>query len=307
MLNLDQFAKCVADSARGQYIPQHIAESLDWTKASGFDSYDLAILKVGPEHEFYWESWESILDNSEFTDSNGDSWKLAQGESGDVFLINAQGACETIQESIDARVEYEETHKDAGDSYGHMPSEGDSTDQMRRLSEYVESEFGVTLTNEQLDELHDSCLEQFAMVSRHGFASTPENEAFCLASYSVGEIEIDLQESTGHIAFDYGASDCDAYVTDSGLAYVSSDVSWRAEVARDDLKTKLEELIGIPCRLEGWSHGHLDARAKPIDESTWRIASENGEIAIRVFSHIAESRIAEARDSRITPVFYYEG
>lgn len=70
--------------ARGVYIPRDfvtdeyndVAES--HCAAWGIKSDDTEILAAGPEHEFYWETWDDVLDYAEFTDENGDKYQLYQ-------------------------------------------------------------------------------------------------------------------------------------------------------------------------------------------------------------------------------------
>ena len=60
----------------GIYIPKHFAENfLDW---SYIKQEDRDILESGPENELYWDAWDSILSNAEYTDSNGYKWHLIQ-------------------------------------------------------------------------------------------------------------------------------------------------------------------------------------------------------------------------------------
>jgi hypothetical protein len=54
----------VSDSC-GIYVPQVFAENFgdNW----GISGEDLAILKEGPDHEWYWETWETVLNNAKST------------------------------------------------------------------------------------------------------------------------------------------------------------------------------------------------------------------------------------------------
>lgn len=85
MFDLPRNAIYYADSARGVYIPQHFAESVNRDFLSGVNVDDLATLESGPDAEWYWESWESVLDNARLTDSAGQIWTLYQ--DGDLWLI----------------------------------------------------------------------------------------------------------------------------------------------------------------------------------------------------------------------------
>lgn len=62
----------------------------------------------------------------------------------------------------------------------------------------------------------------------------------------------------------------------------------------------------MPCRLEGWTHGHLKASALKISERLYMIASDDGAVSIHVGARLAASRLEQARASNCLPVFYYE-
>lgn len=73
--------------ARGVYIPRDFAESFrDRAKhVSGVSDVDWKILEAGPEHDDYWDTWASVLDNAVVTDENGIKHRLWQ--EGDLWLI----------------------------------------------------------------------------------------------------------------------------------------------------------------------------------------------------------------------------
>ena len=71
----------IADNHYGIYIPQHIAES-GVLAVGGIDVEDVEILKMGPDHEWYWDVWDAVLNN--FRTEKGEI--LYIGECGDVFL-----------------------------------------------------------------------------------------------------------------------------------------------------------------------------------------------------------------------------
>jgi hypothetical protein len=73
--------KLVADNHLGVYIPQFIAES-GLLSVGGIDMEDVEILLDGPDHEWYWETWDTVLNN--FRTESGEI--LYTGECGDVFL-----------------------------------------------------------------------------------------------------------------------------------------------------------------------------------------------------------------------------
>jgi hypothetical protein len=72
------------NDSRGVYIPQNFVEIYNPTHW-GFaeDDEDIATLREGPDAEWYWEAWESVLARAESTDGSGNVWLLHQ--DGDLF------------------------------------------------------------------------------------------------------------------------------------------------------------------------------------------------------------------------------
>ena len=85
MYDLPESAILYADSARGQYIPQHFAESIKREYVTGVTSEQFDILESGPDHESYWEVWCEIEQSAIVTDSAGQSFALYQ--DGDLWLV----------------------------------------------------------------------------------------------------------------------------------------------------------------------------------------------------------------------------
>ena len=87
--------------ARGQYIPRDFARSVKREAVSGIDTKDLDYLALGPggcldeatelqegeseRGEFYWDTWQTVLDNCLLTDDKGNEFKLYQ--DGDLWLV----------------------------------------------------------------------------------------------------------------------------------------------------------------------------------------------------------------------------
>lgn len=62
------------NDARGIYIPRDFAEGFDnW---QGITEEDKACLS-DPENEFYWDTWESVLNKAKF-EQDGYTWQLYQ-------------------------------------------------------------------------------------------------------------------------------------------------------------------------------------------------------------------------------------
>jgi hypothetical protein len=73
--------------AHGQYIPRDFAKSFaDRAKhVTGVSDEDWSILDAGPDHEFYWETWEDVCNDAVVTDENGN--KFGIWHDGDCWLI----------------------------------------------------------------------------------------------------------------------------------------------------------------------------------------------------------------------------
>lgn len=220
------YAHCYADSARGVYIPQHFAETVNRDMLAGVDSDDLDILAAGPGHGDYWETWESVLDNAELTDSDGVTWRLYQ--DGDLWLIAFDAARDALNEAIAWQVEYEESHQDAGDAYGHMPRESWTGDDTRRLVESLGETDDIDPRWRDIDpdRLADIALESFDM--KPGSIWGPYDGGVVIGGYPVSEIEIQLDSlGVDGIALECVKDSLDAHVS-GDFAYVSTDAAWYA-------------------------------------------------------------------------------
>jgi hypothetical protein len=71
----------------GRYIPQLWCADLDQDQAVaiGANWTDVETCMYGPDHEWYWEAWEAILDDVSMTDENGTKWILYQ--DGDLWEV----------------------------------------------------------------------------------------------------------------------------------------------------------------------------------------------------------------------------
>lgn len=70
--------------ARGIYIPRDFVQGFDLSKWSCISESDIEILQ-NPENDFYWDSWESVLNSAKFTADDGRVFTLWQ--DGDLFAI----------------------------------------------------------------------------------------------------------------------------------------------------------------------------------------------------------------------------
>lgn len=85
MFDLPESAILYADSARGVYIPQHFAESIERDCVQGVSQEQFDILERGPDHESYWAVWCEVEDSARITDSQGVTWVIYQ--DGDLWLV----------------------------------------------------------------------------------------------------------------------------------------------------------------------------------------------------------------------------
>lgn len=86
ILNPDTDVLYAVDGAHGQYVPQAFAQLYGEQSTMSVD--DKQILLTGPEHEYYWETWDTVLNNVTVT-CNDVTYNIYLGESGDVFLVRA--------------------------------------------------------------------------------------------------------------------------------------------------------------------------------------------------------------------------
>ena len=162
-----------------------------------------------------------------------------------------QYAIESINDLCDCQLEYDTRHGDAGDAYSHMPVESwceqktrDFIEELLREKfescEYVQGSgwidykpqwkvLGIDPRWKDIDTdlLADMALESFDMVA--GSIWGCFEEGIALDSYHVGEIEIELD----HLGIDVETMDliresCEAYISGTDRAYVSTDAVWYA-------------------------------------------------------------------------------
>lgn len=77
----------IVDGSYGIYVPQRFVKAYspdEWNIALD----DLRVLIAGPDHEHYWETWDDVLSKAQFTDSQGNVWRLTQ--DGDLFAYCEQ-------------------------------------------------------------------------------------------------------------------------------------------------------------------------------------------------------------------------
>lgn len=78
----------LCDSHHGVYIPQIMARRLYDAGWAGITLDDVIELESDPyESEWYWETWEGILNSAQYTDEKWIVWYLYH--DGDLFAVTA--------------------------------------------------------------------------------------------------------------------------------------------------------------------------------------------------------------------------
>jgi len=101
--------------------------------------------------------------------------------------MTTESFIERAQAMIDSAYEYETTHRDAGDNYPHMASEGDFDyhNGENRLVEYCK-EMRIDLSGIEIDRLAEDVIFWGYMMQGQAYDA---KKRFLVASYHVGEIE----------------------------------------------------------------------------------------------------------------------
>lgn len=162
---------------------------------------------------------------------------------------------EKINELMTARLEYAETHKDAGDAYTHLPREGgwDYGNGDQRLAGWMRR-VGIDPRGLEIEEISDLVLENFRM--EPGTILDPthnDDDLFLVDSFQVGEIEERVERSA--VAPDASPDEWEDAKTETDphfrgeLAYLTSDRVWYALMDRSALEGLIAEAAAEldPC------------------------------------------------------------
>jgi hypothetical protein len=241
MTNDIKQAVLFASDAMGIYIPQHFAESHNSEQWNPINPHDLAILLHGPDHEYYWDAWCDVMDAAE-TICGGSLHR-----DGDLWVVWPQMAIDTINAHCAHQLDYAESHDDAGDAYAFMVAESwCETDEFQLMRNLIGPDmqdlskdcfdFGYWVPAWEVDSmgldpdiLSDIALDIFVM--QRGSIYGPYTDGIVLGTFPVQEIEITLDElGIDGITLDIVRESCDAYINDSGYAYLTTDAVWFAVV-----------------------------------------------------------------------------
>lgn len=73
------------DGAHGIYVPQVFVGMVDRRFVKGVTNEDWNILAAGPDHEWYWETWDTFLNNAVLTSPDGQR-EYCLEQDGDLFI-----------------------------------------------------------------------------------------------------------------------------------------------------------------------------------------------------------------------------
>jgi hypothetical protein len=230
-----------ASDRRGIYIPQHFAESYNTDQWLPINSESIEALKLGPHDcEEYWDIWCEVMGNAE-TICGG-----SLHQDGDLWIVWTQLAIDAVNECCSDQLEYEESHVDAGNNYSHMVSESWCADSEKRLADQFIGKEVVDLSKDcfeegrwvpewtidtmglDIDVLSDIAIDLFTM--ERGSIFGPYTNGIVLCSYPVGEVEIELRLVLDGITMDLIRESCDAYISGTDRAYMTTDAVWYAVV-----------------------------------------------------------------------------
>lgn len=152
-----------------------------------------------------------------------------------------------INETMESRIDYAENHKDAGDSYAHLPCESWSDTDDKNLADFM-AQNEIDAMGLEIDAISDLALDNFTMNAGHIFIICI-GTMFCCGAFPVSEIEeqlsfADLSESLGFTVtraeIESLGRDSDYHIgsisDDSVLVYATSDAVWSADIGADELR-----------------------------------------------------------------------
>lgn len=70
----------------GVYIPQNFAEKVKREFVKGITDADYEILMAGPDHELYWDAWDTVLTNARIKLKVNHRYDRVLHQDGDLFI-----------------------------------------------------------------------------------------------------------------------------------------------------------------------------------------------------------------------------
>lgn len=239
------YSELFFDGNRGIYIPRDFADAIDPDDWTGIKTQDLDVLRAGPDHESYWDTWTSVLDYAETKDGR------ILHQDGDLWLIARDKAVEYLNKYFEDVLEYETRHGDAGDAYAVCVQDLDLQDVQRQLDEEVllqgpgETALDarwirkLDLKGLDVEDVARLALSVFQMVP--GSIRGPFEDGLVLDAFAVQEIETEVPEDFDGIVLDViGDHGTDAYITGTGRACISTEAVWYAAASVKDLQDAID-------------------------------------------------------------------
>ena len=241
------YSELFFDGNRGIYIPRDFADAIDPDDWTGIKTQDLDVLRAGPEQEFYWDAWQSVMDFAETKDGR------VLHQDGDLWLIARDKAVEDLNKYFEDVLEYETRHGDAGDAYSDLVEDVDLQDVQRQLEEEVlfqgpgQTALDATWTRKldldlrglNIEDVTRLALSVFQMVP--GSIWGPFEDGLVLDAFAVQEIETEVPEDFDGIVLDViGDHGTDAYITGTRRAYIATDAVWYAVASVKDLQDAID-------------------------------------------------------------------
>jgi hypothetical protein len=175
-----------------------------------------------------------------------------------------QNAINAINSLCESMLEYETRHHDAGDNYSFMVAESwheqKTLDMVQSFKEEkrdcrVKEHFAADSYKHQwqllgIDKrwqdiepeiLADMALDSFYMTAGSIYGPF-DNDVIVLDSFPIGEIEVCLDQlDIDYLTIDLVRESCDAYITGTDSAYISTDSVWYAVLDIDTFNAHIEQ------------------------------------------------------------------
>jgi hypothetical protein len=161
-----------------------------------------------------------------------------------------QDICDKLTGLCESAVEYETTHKDAGDNYAYLVAESWCSDQEQSLIDFMR-EKEIDWAGLEIDAIADCVLDQFEMQSGHIWSAG--NGDCLLNAFPIGEIEIQIDAREIGLTEPVSEAFCDrlSRATDfvyrkqdheTILAYQGTDSVWDACISEQALREIVADL-----------------------------------------------------------------
>jgi len=198
----------------GVYIPQLFAKECA-TSFEGINYGDLKVLLEGPDHEHYWDAWDSVLNDASIV-RNGVNYMLHQ--DGDLWLVKSFSACQDeindrVEEYVQTMYEHEQSEDAIGEYFAY-----DLGDQFTYYSEEAKrvlvEDYEVPEEHVEavIDAICDDEIQSFIHYKSQGF---PHPVTHAILSQCMSEFEWDCQDFLQELSEEYSF-----YCSDQNIEHV---------------------------------------------------------------------------------------